>query len=499
MIIDGQQRLTTVYLMLLAARDVFDKTDAQGLSTADSDRARQLFHDVVNKYAPADSDEAFRVLSTVEDKPVLRALVERAPSLEKSYTASSMVAAHNYFVKTLRALSLDRQRLVEFVIGGLRKLLVFSINFTESDDACSAFSDINGKGQRLTGIDLIKNFLVMEVQRSNKVLGLEGAYSRVWEPLQKHIPPSGIEDFFHTFLYVNYEDVQKGQIYTELVKHYREFLETHTPDDYVAYLHRSASAYAEVVSKGTASLDDYPELKVFIRRLSSQFGISGKTLALSLLLAVRDGRINRKQLTDAVQICQTALIRYFFNDEDHHVAGPVGAFARRLQVARSEDFLSELRKGLGHRLFPNDQEYRQRLTSYSAMPWSNKKSAVILYTLYLVESHLSSEPPPIGEFAVEHIWPQTWHGTEWETVYADKEPPADLVNCLGNLTLISQKLNSQLRNMGPQTKIPALASSSALMNRNYFTEHSPTWRAKDIEKRREWLADFIVETITPSF
>jgi uncharacterized protein with ParB-like and HNH nuclease domain len=177
LIIDGQQRLTTVSLLLCALRDTVDKNTA--------DRIHEVY--LTNRYR--DPEDMLKFVPTQADRDRYRAIV-----LDRQVPrdGSLMAEAYDFFKRQLVSgidnngdEGVDAGRVLTTIEHALQ---VVMINLGDEDDPYLIFESLNFKGEPLTQADLVRNYLLMRFRHSVSVGGeQERIYSQYWSPMEKQL------------------------------------------------------------------------------------------------------------------------------------------------------------------------------------------------------------------------------------------------------------------------------------------------------------------------
>lgn len=170
-IVDGQQRMTTVTLMVLALvrylRD-HDSTLDDGINA----------HDLSNGFLYTDDETSAKLLLTSIDRDMLEYLIGLAPEPED--TASRLQDCLAYFESRITSRNIDPN----LFWRGLKKLLVISIELSGEDSPQLVFESLNSKGKRLAIDDLVRNTLLMHTRQNTAHVGL---YRDSWEPMENAV------------------------------------------------------------------------------------------------------------------------------------------------------------------------------------------------------------------------------------------------------------------------------------------------------------------------
>ena len=202
MVIDGQQRLTTLTLILIALRD--------SVSANSEIKPEKLnFSFLINQFESG--DEKYKLLLTEEDKNILISLVEKKPILEG--TQSKLLNAYNYFKNQIVKQEIDPQLLFEAT--GKLQIVIITLE-REHDDPQAIFESLNSTGKELSQSDLIRNYVLMGMDKDAQ----KNLYDNLWrsfEQLFGHEKQDYLMDnFFRDYLTMNMHRIPKiGNVYDE--------------------------------------------------------------------------------------------------------------------------------------------------------------------------------------------------------------------------------------------------------------------------------------------
>ena len=193
LVIDGQQRLTTVTLLLAALRDV-----AEEVAPKLSEKIHKLY--LTNEFAA--DEHRFKVLPTQADRASYRAVVDGDAQVTGASDGAHKPLpqqAYEYFVKRLRNDKIDDEpldpiRLEQVLVG---RLEVVSITLEDADNEYRIFESLNGTGTPLAQADLIRNYFFMRAPVDEH----EDLYHGVWLPMQKSL--GGALDLFFRHAYMS--------------------------------------------------------------------------------------------------------------------------------------------------------------------------------------------------------------------------------------------------------------------------------------------------------
>lgn len=473
LIIDGQQRLTTVTLLLAALRDVIVET-APNLS----DKIQKLY--LTNEFAP--DVHRYKVLPTQADRASYRAIVDEPTEAEgKSGGADKSLPqrAYEYFLKRLRndeieGEPLDPTRLEQVLVG---KLEVVSITLEDTDNEYRIFESLNGTGTPLAQADLIRNYFFMR----SPVQEHEDLYHGVWLPIQDSL--GGALDLFFRHAYMSDGQFVRGSDVYQAWQTRLDPVPAHDLGDRMRHLAAEARNYRKLLAP-----TEEPDTLVS-RGLSRLNRWGGQTSYPFLLNAYRlydSGEIDAQEFAEVLEIIESFLVRRMFA-RTH--PGQLNRLFLRLyhQLPEGSNLAEGTRAVLSEpsRRWPRDDTFReavQQLPFYT--DGRPEQRRLVLETIE--ESYGTKEPVDLSALTIEHIMPQTLT-EEWVRNLGEfaEERHREMVHRIGNLTLTGY--NPELSNSPFDVKRKKLAESNVAMNKEIAREEE--WGFAQIEERGRRLAE----------
>ncbi len=205
LIIDGQQRLTTITLLLTALRD----------HLSDEVRRKEIEdHYLINSYK--DGDKKFRLILSESDKDTLLSLIDK-DKRKPSEPSSKIVENFKLFEEWI---SKNTDKL-ETIFKGLEKLMIVEISLEKGkDDPQLIFESMNSKGMELAQTDLIRNYIVMETEIEKQ----EGFYNKYWRAMEEDFKQNKkwFDRFIRHYLTIKTREIPNiNKVYAAL-KDYRQ-------------------------------------------------------------------------------------------------------------------------------------------------------------------------------------------------------------------------------------------------------------------------------------
>lgn len=479
LIIDGQQRVTTVTLLLaaLAARlEKLPENEREPHPGFAPKKIRGLY--LTNEYE--EGEDYFKLTLSQRDHDVLKAIVRNVP-IHK--TDSRVAISYELFVKKLADPKLN---LVD-VCRGLDKLVVVDVKLSRGiDDPQLVFESMNSTGKRLSQADLIRNFVLMDLPPSQQTR----LYEDYWFPMEKLFQgenESRFDEFVRHYLTVQTSSIPRiDEIYDAFKEYAFDEQKAGTSrEQLVRDLSKSATWFAAMAlgrEQDKQLATRFAEMDVlasvaypFQLRLYQDYAAG--ILSPMDFAAIEDMLISYLFRRSVCRIPTNSLNKTFATlaqaiDLDHYVES-VGA--RLLTLP-------------DYRRFPGDEEFDEALRTTDLYNLKRKS-----YLFRKLENYDHKEPISIAEYTIEHIMPQN-ATPEWQVALGEnwKADHERLLHTLGNLTLTGYNPEYSDRAFKEKRDMKGGFRESKL-HLNAGLEHLETWNAASIEDRAKVLAQRAVQ------
>ena len=485
LVIDGQQRLTTVMLILEAlARRVGEGEPVDGFS-AKKLRSYYLLNPLEK------GERGFKLLLTQTDKQSLLALMQqKTQPAEPSLRITENFA---FFEERVRGIGADD---LTPLCKGLAKLMIVDISLSrDQDNPQLIFESMNSTGRALSQADLIRNFILMGLDNPQQTR----LYEDHWRPMEVAFGQGAYDTNFDGFmrhyltLKTNGEIPNIRAVYEAFKSHARSpEVEAAGIDALVADIHTYAGYYCAMALDKETNKDlslafrDLRDLKVDV--------------AFPFLLELYDdhaqGRLPTEVFVRAVRLVEAYVFRRAVcTIPTNSLNKTFATFGRVLQKDRYiESIQAHFLTLLSYRRFPRDEEFKHELSVRDLYNFSRRS-----YWLRRLENHGRKERVPVDEYTIEHILPQNenlsamWReaiGPEWRHVQET------WLHTLGNLTLTGYNAEYSDRPFGEKRDMQGGFKESPL-RLNEGLGGLDTWNESTIQVRAERLAEQAVQVWAP--
>ncbi len=468
LVIDGQQRLTTLTLLLAAVRDVVAPLDAQL-----ADRIHRLY--LTNEFA-VDLGR-YKVLPTQVDRSAYFAVID---SGTHELNGSRVTEGYQYFRRRLSAPrndngALDLKQLEQVITGGLE---LVSITLEEPDNEYRIFESLNATGTPLTQADLLRNYFFMRLP----VAEHDRTYSSYWLPMQERLA-GNLEDFFRYEFMSGGEFVRQGDVYHE----WKRRLDKKQPHE----LARELATLADHSRFYQRLVDPTKEPnKEICERLTRLNRWGGQTMYPFLLYVYRQydsGGADTAMVYETLRVIESFLVRRLFARVPTNTLNRL--FIRLSQQLPKDQTLPEAVKAVlsePSRRWPRDAEFVQGFLAYPLYTDSRPDQRKLILEA-LETNYTNKERPSLSELelTIEHVMPQNWT-PEWQADLGSsaEDVHSRLLHVVGNLTLTAY--NPELSDKSFKDKRDRLEKSNLEMNKLIARELE--WGETQITARGQELA-----------
>lgn len=480
-IIDGQQRLTTITLIYIALYRLAKKLDNQMLVN----RIHKTY--LINEFAP--EAEKLKLKPTENNKEALRHILNSTDGEEfKGY--SKIIENFEYFRSAITSENF------ETVQRGLSKLIFVDIALDrQKDNPQRIFESLNSTGLELSQADLIRNYILMGLSRTNQ----EKIYKSYWEVIEKNakdetLNKTRVSEFIRDYLTLKNKEIpNKGDVYVTFKANYP----TTTVDELEEILSELKSLckfYNKLVNPKNEADREIRQQLEYISRLEIN-------VAFPFLMKVYEdysnSLIDKPTFISVLSLVQSFTFRRFILGLPTNALNKI--FMTLYDKVEQENYLTSIQRSLmqrsGVQRFPRNTETINALKEKDVY---NIKPKNRTYLLERIENFQNTEPVIIegnSDITIEHIFPQN-PDPKWKIELGADEYnfiKENYLNTIGNLTLSGN--NGKLGNkpftdkqvMNVDGKEQGYKFSRLWLNRDL--KEKTKWDKEEIEIRANQIAE----------
>lgn len=479
MIIDGQQRLTTLTLMMIALRNYIDAHPGET-----NLKASKIEH-VFLKNEDESGEDQYKLLLTQSDKETLIALIENKPMPDQH--SVRIKENYDYFVHQIESLLINPDQ----VYDSIGRLQIVNITLErDADDPQAIFESLNSTGKELSQSDLIRNNVLMGLDSKTQSV----VYNNIWRPMEMLFTSDSeivMDSFFRDYLTMKELRIPRMRNVYDAFKIYRRdnadgFNSTRELcEDLFKYAHYYTDlVYCKSDDKEIQSLySDAKEMRMdvvypFLLRAHSYLD---------------DGAITRDDYVEIIKICITYVFRRNICNIPTNSMNKT--FATTLPNSlKMDDLMNSIRAFFvlsdTYRRMPTDEEFRREFKTRDIYHMHVRS-----YIFRSLEDYNNKAPIVMKNYSIEHIMPQNENlSPEWQADLGSnwKEVQETYLHTIGNLTLTAYNPEMSDNSFMYKMNLDGGFKQSALRLNSYVVQQT-TWNEEKIKERAEQLTDLAVK------
>lgn len=518
--IDGQQRLTTLQIMLNALH-------RQLVAHGHEQIAAQVLPLVENpNYIRQTDDDRYKLWPTNKDRTAFVSAMTATyldpvndgttgPPHNDSMS-SQLVPAHQFFMEAIsiwmtREDSSERANALVSTI--LDRLRIVNIQLDSTEDAQAIFETLNARGTPLSAADLIKNFVFQNLDTTqNKA---EKAYRNYWEQFEtdwweKEITYGRVSNSRSSWFLWQWLIARTLTEFPirEVFRQFKKYVATSDIPvaDLLPHIRRSSDHYRSIIEGGTRPIGNLSRPELFSYRISTLDSEITRPLVIWLYEPEQSGipEADKERILVTLEgwLVRRALVKVPSQGGNRLIIDLIKTLSKSPQddlPTAAARFLTANTTTIGY--WPSDFDVRTSLVGARAFQkYRRDRLRMVLEAVednrrgYPDGKQLSMGPIPRGKGTVEHLMPQKWR-KHWPADLSEEEETArdSILDQIGNLTLLTQKLNSKVSNSAWTTKrVDLISHDDVLLTRDATTLEPPVWDEEVIEERTSELVEEIL-------
>ncbi len=475
-IIDGQQRLTTIFLILQALKHIYyeyEKVVTKKYLLNDED--------IINT---SDEMDRYRLKPLVSDDNVYKLISDsKLEQLTDSEQNSNVLKAYNIIKKELE--KWKTKYTFEEIIGAIDKFKVVWIQLDKKEDPQQVFESINSTGINLSAADLIRNFVLMNKDNSTQTL----IYDKYWSPIEfDYVGTKNLKEFFRFYISIKEKiTIPEREVYEKFKLQYEKLLMEQNEEEilneilnyakYYYYISRDASESNNQILEET--LKDYRNVKSNMPHI---------VIMETMNLYFNKQSIGECDLLNTIKLLTTYIVRRNICGIDtKSISNIFGSMLGKVlkKFEKGENYYNSVLKAfvidtrLTNQFMPTDKTVEEEFNKSNL--YSRESTTFVLKKIENNESRI-----PYSNLNVEHVMPQT-ETKYWSKYVNENSVYEEVVNRIGNLTLVDSKDNSSMSNRNFESKKQVLNKSRHIkMNEDILNKKN--WNEDEILKRSEALS-----------
>jgi hypothetical protein len=476
-LIDGQQRITTLTILLTALKNKAGELEM--------DQLVEQIHEgfLVHKWEKG--TRHYRVVPRTGDREVLFGVIDGKPP--KTTGTNRIKNALRYFRQAtdeFLATQDDQQTALRNLFSLVTSRLSMVVITIDDENPYEIFWSLNGKGLPLRQSDLIRNFVFMQVPLEEQEEFNRSHWDRLENLLGETDSGASTIDatrFYRNFLMRNGVYIRKENTFLEFQNQYG--LHNATPTSITDELIRFAEIFRRVLDPAAGEDDQLTTTLSRLRRLDQA---TCHPLVMNLIARCGAGETSPESVLACLNDLQSFILRRSICSESTRGYGRL--FVEAITKLES-DPEANLKEFFLAKQWPDDAAFVPSLVSFDLYRRERKMAALVLTTLE--KSYGSKEAVDLGKgITIEHVMPQTiTSGTDaasWQDALGPdwNDQHKKHIDTIGNLTLTGY--NSELSNSSFEKKRTLFNEGNLLLNR-YFKD-LPVWDSEAIEARGQQLA-----------
>lgn len=476
LVIDGQQRLTTISILLAALGQAI-KQSRQELKITEKK--------IQNYYLlnPDEDDELrYKLLLTQSDKETLIRLVEGHDFLPSA--SQRIVENYQFFTRQIQETKID----LETLYDGMAKLIIVDISLDRTQDNPQLiFESMNSTGLELSQADLIRNFILMGLEPKEQ----NDLYNLFWYPMEQSFGRAEYSSHFDRFMR-DYLTIQFGGRIPRIFEVYSEY-KTHVRSKPSINMHEivsDISRYAKHYVKLAFLREEDAEIRTVIREINAL----KVDVAYPFLLQVMDdysqSRITRDELLTILRNVESYVFRRAICGIPTNSLNKT--FATLYRSIDPSDYLISFQAALltkdSYRKFPRDDEFAAQLKIKDVYNFRSRN-----YLLRKLEnSTRTNELVDVEQYTIEHILPQNKNlSSKWKEELGEKwqDVQSKYLHTIGNLTLTGYNSEYSDHSFLEKRDYPEKGFRDSPLYLNRDVALLENWNEQTIQARAAKLSD----------
>ncbi|MGG7056176.1 DUF262 domain-containing protein [Nitrosomonas sp. ANs5] len=485
--IDGQQRITTISVMILAALGHLQDLVSAGLDAEkNAKRKEQLQNSYIGYLDPVSLVPRSKLeLNRHNNRFYQTYLVplEKLPQRGLNASEHQLRKAFNWFKERIRVYcgvtDSSGMKLAAFLDNLVDKLFFTVITVTDELNAFKVFETLNARGVRLSATDLLKNYLFSVISSEDTHEAELKALEERWERIVGLLGSESFPEFLRVFWNGRNKLVRKSDLFKTIRK---RVVARDTAFELLRDLDYSAALYAALRDSQDATWDSDEKLAL------EQLLMFNVRQPLAMLMACH-AKFYEHERTDFTRILRAvAVVSFRYNvicnlqaHEQERLYNDIAWKVSTGVYARAREVIAALRD-----VYPDDRQFKAAFAEKALRTANSRNRKVVRYILFEIERQRSGQNFDFQSaiYNLEHILPEN-PSPAWS--YIEESKQDRLIYRIGNMTLLEASRNRDLGNGDYATK-RQVYRQSVFKTTQAVAENYDNWDEQKIESRQKQLA-----------
>ena len=457
-VIDGQQRMITITLLHIVLYHRLKESKEEY-----ADELYELY--LVNKFSKRDIK--LKLLPPEENLNILNKILEENWEELEEYQDRNIVKNYKFFKEIISNYSNEE---IEYLLAGLDKVIYVDIALEkDKDDPQRIFESLNSTGLDLSQGDLIRNYILMDLEREKQNL----VYKNLWLPIENNCKISlgnEIKNYVSDFIR-DYLTLKNGKIPSKpkVFEEFKEFYNKNN-DEQLEDIKNFSEEYSHIIKPNT---EKDKEIRKELENLKVLDQTVINTFLIGILRDYRENKIVKNEILEILKLLQSYIWRRFITEKPSNALNKIfqGMYFR---ISKDQKYYKSLEESLLNQDFPTDDELKEALKTKNVY----KDKEKLRYVFKELENYNHNELIDFEneKITIEHIFPQK-PNKSWKEKYSDYEleEMKTFKDTISNLTLTGSNAN--------------LGNKSFLEKRNddiHGYKNSKLYLNKYLGKLNEW-------------
>ncbi len=483
-IIDGQQRITTISIMILASLGVLQDISDKGVDSQNNQkRLENLRSSYIGYIDPVSLvSESKLELNRHNDSFYQRYLVPLEHPPQRGLNSSEHLLRKAFFWFKEKIASYgenDGARVAGLIDSVVDRLFFTVITVTDELNAFKVFETLNARGVRLSATDLLKNYLFAIISSAKTHDTELKKLEEEWERIVGELGSESFPEFLRIYWNSRNKLVRKSDLFKTIRKNINTRKEAF---DLIKNLDRFASVYAALRNPNDGLWS------TALRGYLKQLQLFNVKQPLAMLMSAYEQFFENDEASfeKVLKAVATLSFRYnvICNKQAHEQERVYNEIAYKLSykhINTIEEIFAILEK-----IYPDDRTFKADFTEKEFKTTNTRNRKVVRYILFTLEKERSKKPLDFenGSYGVEHIMPEN-PSEGWDSI--DDHTHERFVYRLGNMTLLENKLNQNVGNASYDVKQEAYKQSCFVIT-NSLVLHYQQWNEDKIISRQKQMA-----------